>query len=82
MPVGLMIIAALVAIAVTLFCLDRLALWMERKGWIYYRNLDPKVTMRGVLGGIDQFVHPEVRHVEEEKSQRKAESDQSSPSDR
>jgi hypothetical protein len=27
-----------VAVGVALFALDRLGLWMERRGWIYYRH--------------------------------------------
>lgn len=34
----------LLSIILILFLLDQLGLWMERKGWFYYRNSEPKGT--------------------------------------
>ena len=34
----LLIVAVIVAVIAALFALDRLALWAESRGWIYYRR--------------------------------------------
>ena len=82
-PVWLIFIAGIVAIAASLYALHRLALWMERKDWLYYRRKRPETRGgMGVLSTFQQFVEPEIRHVIEEKEQRKAESDTAAPSDR
>jgi len=33
--------AILIAAAIALFVLDRLALWMDDRGWLYYRKRRP-----------------------------------------
>jgi hypothetical protein len=76
------IAAILIAIIIVLVALDRLGLWMERRGWIYYRKVKPKGSMRAVLGGIEEFLHPEIRHVKEDQSQRKEQAPAEDPSDR
>jgi hypothetical protein len=49
---------------------------MERKGWIFYRTLDPKLTLRAGISSFEAFVHPEMNHVRQEKEQRHAETDE------
>ena len=71
--------AIFIAIILALFLLDRFALWMERRGWIYYRKVKPKGSMRAVLGGFEEFLHPEIRHVKEDHSQRKEETKAQEP---
>jgi len=87
-PPWLIFVAGTVAVAAALYALHRLAIWMERRGWIHYRKrrFESKSTgggaMAGVLTSFQQFVEPEIRYVIEEKEQRKAESDTAAPSDR
>jgi len=47
MSLALKIILAAAGIGLALFFLDRLALAMERRGWIYYRNKKPSSTSLG-----------------------------------
>ena len=64
----------LLAIGV-LFVLDRLALWMERRGWIYWRKRKPSGRgggLSGVLTDFQQLVEPEVRHVIEAREQERS----------
>lgn len=60
------------AVAV-LFLLDRLALGMERRGWIYWRKRKPTGGggMAGVLSEFQQLVEPQVRHVAEDREERR-----------
>ena len=52
-------------IAAGLFFFDQLGLWMERKGWLYYRHQKPKSG--GGVGDafqeLNALVNPSVRHV-------------------
>ena len=82
LPISIWVFVVLIALMILLFLLDRVALWMERRGWIYYRSFEPGLSARGAIRGIESFVHPEIRYVEEEKHQRAAEADDASPSDR
>ncbi len=68
-----------VGLAVVLFCLDRLCLYLERHHWIYYRRTKPK---RGAVGSMflemQSFVDPSAKHViehrkEEEETEAKSE---------
>ena len=54
--------------AVGLFLLDKLALWAEGRGWIYYRK---KHSSGGAIGNafleLQAFLEPSKRHVVEER---------------
>ena len=50
--------------AVALFALDRLFLWMEAKGWLYYRKKKSKSGAGDVLTGFG-FSDPGTRYLEE-----------------
>ena len=73
MPHWLFICLIVAAIAIGLLALDQLALWMERRGWIYWRKVKPKGG--GVAAGLTAFhelVEPQVRQVIEEREERSA----------
>ena len=55
-------VAAIAALA----AVDQLFLWMERRGWIYWRRRKP--DPRGaVLGPIDNVFNPAHEHVVEQQ---------------
>jgi hypothetical protein len=64
------------ALALALFGLHRLALWMESRGWIYYLK---KRASGGALGSafleIQQLMQPEKKHVLEMKQESRAQRD-------
>jgi hypothetical protein len=66
----------LVAVA-GLILLDRLFLWMEAKGWVYYRKVKRKgsASMADVLLGGNVF-DPGVRHLHEAREERAGEEDE------
>jgi hypothetical protein len=75
----LKILGIAVGIAVVLFCLDRLCLYLERHRWIYYRRTKPK---SGAVGSMflemQSFIDPSAKHVikhREEEEKTEAESD-------
>lgn len=49
---------------IALFALDRLFLWMEARGWIYWRKVKSKSSAGDALTGFG-FNDPGTRHLEE-----------------
>jgi hypothetical protein len=43
--------------------LDRLGLWLEERGWLYYRNRKPTSSPMSAWVGMQQFIEPGVKHV-------------------
>ncbi len=59
-------------IALGLFLLDRLGLWMERQGWIYYRRSRGTSTRAGnAFLELHSMLEPEKKHVIELKQEEK-----------
>src|SRR5262245_57595973 len=83
-PLGIYVSVGLIALIVIAIAIDRALLWMERRGWIYYRTLEPRIKdgARGVLGMFQEIVQPDVRHVKEDREQRRARADEANTSDR
>ena len=68
MIVALKIIGIALAIVVVLFCLDRVLLVMERRGWIYYRKRKPEGGATGSLFlEMQSFVEPSIKEVTEHR---------------
>lgn len=61
------------------YAAHRLALRLERRGWIYYRNSQ---RPRGVgLGLLAPIYNPALEHVVEEESSQRARADQDASGD-
>ena len=60
-----LLVAAVAAIA-ALAAVDQLFLWMERRGWLYWRRRkrDPRGAL---LGPIDNVFNPAHEHVVEQQ---------------
>ena len=69
---GLIVIVSIIALLIVALLVDRLLLWMERRGWIYYRSFEPRLAARNMMSTFQEIVHPEVRHVHDEQRQREA----------
>ncbi|MGV9664735.1 hypothetical protein [Nocardia niigatensis] len=56
-----------VAVAV----IDRIAVWAERRGWIYWRHRPKTAGVgSGMLGQVESLLSPSYRHVVEETRSR------------
>jgi hypothetical protein len=56
---------------VALYGLHRLALWLEKKGWIYYMNKKASLNSLGTaLLELQQMAQPEKGHLLEAKRKR------------
>jgi len=51
-------------IAIALIALDRLFLWMEARGWVYWRKVKSKSGGGDILTGFG-FADPGTRYLEE-----------------
>lgn len=60
------LLVAAVAVIAALAAVDQLFLWMERRGWIYWRRRkrDPRDAL---LGRIDNVFNPAHEHVVEQQ---------------
>jgi hypothetical protein len=59
-----------------LFVLDRLLLWMEAKGWIYWRKVKRKSSgggLRGGLLGFNAMFEPGAHHTAEAQQEQEVE---------
>ena len=77
----LALLGLLLGIVVAILLVDQLFLWMERRGWMYWRRRKRPESgggggMAGVLTSFQQFVEPEIRHAIEAKEQQHAEIDE------
>jgi hypothetical protein len=64
-----------------LLLLDQLFLWMERKGWVYYRKVKPKSGWGDVFVGSDIF-NPGARHLQEARQEHVNEDEDDGDDDR
>ena len=65
-------------IAVGVFFVDRLLLWFESRGWIYYRRIKPKSggSSSFILSGLNAVFHPQAQYVIKAKKESKVEKKQ------
>lgn len=56
-----------------IYALHRLALFAEKRGWIFYRTRPPRVRMLGLL---EELVQPSVEYQIEEQSSEAIRADQ------
>jgi hypothetical protein len=60
---ALISIAVLVGIAGGMYALDRLGLWLEARGWIYYRTKRGSVSLGMAVLETQALLDPAKRHV-------------------
>lgn len=70
--------AILLAVAVLVFVLHRVALWAEARGWIYYRRRRPQSSALGnAFLEVQALIEPEKRQLVEVRKEEAAEEDRS-----
>jgi hypothetical protein len=85
LPVWLLGVGAIAGLVATLFHLDRLGLWLEDRGWLYYRRKKPRGGVSNLASVLYDLYDPPVKHVIELKEKKPArprkETGQGSPDD-
>ncbi|MFZ2029107.1 MAG: hypothetical protein WAU68_02275 [Vitreimonas sp.] len=62
------------ASAITAIVLDRIGLWAEAKGWVYWRRKKASSTSIGaILSDLNAVTNPSAQHVVEAKQSKKLE---------
>lgn len=69
-------VLVILAVVVGLLVLDQVALWAERRGWIYWRKKKPSGGSAVVLGPVFDLFQPSHVHVVEEQQRQEIEADQ------
>ena len=68
----------LVIVALAILALDRLGLWMESRGWIYYRRRKPSTsTLGNAFLQVQSLLEPEKRSLLEIRQEEQHEEDES-----
>ncbi len=76
LPMKLLLV--LVMIAGVLFALDRFALWMESRGWIYYRRRKPSTsTLGNAFLQVQSLLEPGKSTLLEIRQEEQVEEDES-----
>ena len=68
---------ALTGVAAAVYLLDRLGLWLEDRGWLYYRRKKPGSSPLSMWVAMQQFMEPGFQHVREVGQERKDEEEAS-----
>ena len=64
----------ILAVAAGLFGLDRILLWAEARGWIYWRKVKPKHSGSGdAFLSLGQAITPSASYISEAKQATKSE---------
>ena len=58
----LVLVLAIAAGGTAIYGLHRLCLWMEKRGWLYYRTRKPGGGARSFIA-LQEFLEPPTRHV-------------------
>jgi hypothetical protein len=84
MPVWAWLIIGLLAVGVipALWLLDRLGLWLEDRGWLYYRKKKPSSSPMSAWVAAQQFIESGVKHVVQVSQERRNEGNQGADRDR
>jgi hypothetical protein len=61
------------ALPIAIFWFDRFCLWLEDRGWLYYRNKKPTSSAGSVFVAMQQFIEPKVKHVVQVKQDSRSE---------
>jgi hypothetical protein len=68
------ILSIAVVIVVGLICLDRLCLYLERHGWLYYRRTKPTGgAVSSMFLEMQSFIDPSTKHVIEHRKEEETE---------
>jgi len=64
-------VVLLLGIAAGAYALHRLLKWMQKHGWIYYTNKEPRAHISGSLIAFQEFIEPKTKHVIEIKNDKR-----------
>jgi hypothetical protein len=64
---SLLIVGGLAA----LYGFHRLCLWLEKRGWLYYKHKKPTSSPASSFVALQQFLEPPTQHVHQVKEEKR-----------
>jgi hypothetical protein len=74
-------VLAIAGIAGSLYGLHRLCLWLEERGWLYYKHKRASTTAAGCFVALQQALEPQSQHVLYVGEEKRHHSDEEAPAD-
>jgi hypothetical protein len=78
---GVDIFLWIAGVLIALFALDRLFLWMEARGWVYWRKVKRKSAGGGAMLGVNSIFDGSSRHTAEAREERQMEEEEDGDDD-
>jgi hypothetical protein len=72
---GLIVVVGLAA----LYGLHRLGLWLEKRGWLFYKHTKPFSSAVSCLVALQQVVEPPIQHVFHVKEEKRHQAEEEAP---
>jgi hypothetical protein len=62
-----------------LYGLHRVCLWLESRGWLYYKHKKPSSSAASCLVGLQKALEPQAQHVLQIKEERRHHEEEEAP---
>jgi hypothetical protein len=62
-----------------LFGLHRLALWLEKRGWLFYKHKKPSSSAASCFVALQQVLEPPIQHVLHVKDEKRHQAEEKAP---
>ena len=81
MSVGMSVLWSVVVLGAGygLWRLHRLCLWMEERGWLYYKYKRASSSAAGSFVAVQQMIEPQTRHVIEVQDEKREQNENEIP---
>ena len=71
--------AIVVGAAALIYAIHRLCLWLEKRGWLYYKHKQPGSSPLTCMTGLQEVLEPQTRHVIHVKDEKRVLVDEATP---
>jgi hypothetical protein len=72
---GLIIVGGLAA----LYGLHRLGLWLEKRGWLFYKHKKPSSSAASCFVALQQVLEPPIKHVLHVNDEKRHQAEEKAP---
>ncbi|HWY87278.1 MAG TPA: hypothetical protein VNX28_11165 [Gemmataceae bacterium] len=62
-----------------LYGLHRLGLWLEKRGWLFYKHKKPSSSAAGCFVALQQVLEPPIQHVLHVNEQKRQQAEEGVP---
>jgi len=68
-----------VGAATSIYALHRLCLWLEKRGWLYYKHKQPGSSPMSCMTALQEVLEPQTQHVIHVKDEKRVLVDEAAP---